>query len=48
MPAPPSSSVAFQLIDEGIRHVGVLYDDDVVGVVSARAVFAVLAEAART
>jgi CBS domain-containing protein len=36
--------VAFRMIDEGIRHLVLTRDGDVIGVVSSRDVFAVLAE----
>src|SRR5271169_3344218 len=36
--------VAFRMLDEGIRHVAIERDGEVVGVVSSRDVFAVLAE----
>jgi CBS domain-containing protein len=36
--------VAFRMLDEDIRHVVILEDDEVVGLVSARDVFRVLAE----
>ncbi len=40
----PVMSVALRLIDEEIRHVAVVDDDSVVGIVSSRDVFRVLAE----
>jgi CBS domain-containing protein len=40
----PILRVAFRMIDEGIRHIAVTRDGDLVGVVSSRDVFAVLAE----
>ena len=36
--------VAFQMLDENIRHIVVQRDDEIIGVVSSRDVFAVLAE----
>jgi CBS domain-containing protein len=36
--------VAFRMLDEGIRHIAIERDGEVVGVVSSRDVFAVLAE----
>ena len=36
--------VAFRMMEEGIRHLAVTRDDQVIGVVSSRDVFAVLAE----
>ena len=39
--------VAFRMIDEGIRHLAVTQDGQVIGVVSSRDVFAVLAEDVR-
>ncbi len=40
----PVMSVALRLIDEGIRHVAVVENESVVGMVSSRDVFRVLAE----
>lgn len=40
----PVMAVALRLIDEGIRHVVVMDDESVVGVVSSRDVFRILAE----
>jgi CBS domain-containing protein len=36
--------VAFRMLEEGIRHLAVTRDDQVIGLVSSRDVFAVLAE----
>ena len=36
--------VALRLIDQGIRHIAVLDDDNVLGIVSSRDVFRILAE----
>jgi CBS domain-containing protein len=38
------AQVAFRMLDEGVRHVAIERDGEVVGVVSSRDVFAVLAE----
>lgn len=40
----PVMSVALRLIDESIRHVAVVDHEHIVGIVSSRDVFAVLAE----
>lgn len=40
----PILQVALRMLDEGIRHIAIGEGDDIVGVVSARDVFAVLAE----
>jgi CBS domain-containing protein len=40
----PIMGVALRIIDEGIRHVAIVDGESVVGVVSARDVFGVLAE----
>ena len=40
----PILRVAFRMIDEGIRHIGIVDNDEITGIVSLRDLFEILAE----